>query len=73
MMNEPRCSAARDSPEDPRWRLPKQNWRMTWYGPGTGGICVACEQPIADDDVEVECDLPAAERSGSIASATTCG
>ena len=38
--------------------LPKENCRMTWYGPGTGGVCVACEQPIADDDVEVECDLP---------------
>lgn len=25
---------------------------------GTGGICVACELPIAPDDVEVECDLP---------------
>jgi hypothetical protein len=38
--------------------LPKQNCRMTWYGPGTGGICVACEQAIAAHDVEVECDLP---------------
>ena len=38
--------------------LPKQNCRMTWYGPGTGGICVACEQSGAADDVEVECDLP---------------
>ena len=38
--------------------LPKENCRMTWYGPGTGGVCVACEQPIAADDVEVECDLP---------------
>jgi hypothetical protein len=38
--------------------LPKQNCRMTWYGPGTGGICVACEQVIAADDLEVECDLP---------------
>ena len=25
--------------------LPKQDCRMTWYGGGTGGICVACEQP----------------------------
>jgi hypothetical protein len=39
--------------------LPKQNCRMTWYGPGTRGICVACERPIVADDVEVECDLPA--------------
>ncbi|MGH2392752.1 MAG: hypothetical protein ACRDGH_04525 [Candidatus Limnocylindria bacterium] len=38
--------------------LPKEHCRMTWYGPGTGGICVACDQPIAADDVEVECDLP---------------
>jgi hypothetical protein len=32
--------------------LPKQNCRMTWYGPGTGGICVACEKVIAADDLE---------------------
>ena len=38
--------------------LPKQNCRMTWYGPGTGGVCVACDLRIAADDVEVECDLP---------------
>jgi hypothetical protein len=38
--------------------LPKVHCRMTWYGPGTGGICVACERPIAASDVEVECDLP---------------
>ena len=38
--------------------LPKQNCQVTWYGHGTGQICVACERPIAADDVEVECDLP---------------
>lgn len=38
--------------------LPKENCRMTWYGPGTGGVCAACAQPIAVDDVEVDCDLP---------------
>src|ERR1051325_5189257 len=38
--------------------LPKQNCHVTWYGHGTGQICVACERPIAADDVEVECDLP---------------
>jgi hypothetical protein len=53
--------------------LPKQNCRMTWYGPGTGGICVACEQPVAADDVEVECDLPTGARSASIGGATTSG
>jgi hypothetical protein len=39
--------------------LPKQDCRMTWYGPGTGGVCVACERPIAPGEVEVECDLGA--------------
>src|SRR5258706_7442510 len=38
--------------------LPKENCRMTWYGPGTGGVCVACEQRIAAEELEVECDLP---------------
>jgi hypothetical protein len=38
--------------------LPKVNCRMTWYGPGTGGVCVACEQPITAEELEVECDLP---------------
>ena len=38
--------------------LPKLDCRMTWYGPGRGGLCVACEQAIAAGDVEVECDLP---------------
>lgn len=38
--------------------LPKENCRMTWYGPGRGGTCVACDQRITTGDVEVECDLP---------------
>ena len=38
--------------------LPKAHCRMTWYGAGTGGICVGCERPIAAAEVEVECDLP---------------
>ena len=41
-----------------RGALPKEHCRMTWYGPGTGGICAACELPIMADEVEVECDLP---------------
>jgi hypothetical protein len=41
-----------------RGDLPEVYCRMTWYGPGTGGVCVACEQRIGADDVEVECDLP---------------
>ena len=38
--------------------LPKVYCRMTWYGPGTRGVCVACDLRIRPDDVEVECDLP---------------
>jgi len=38
--------------------LPKENCRVTWFGFGTGVVCTACDQPIAADDVEVECDLP---------------
>jgi hypothetical protein len=49
--------------------LPKQHCRMTWYGPGTGGICVACERVIAADEVEVECDLP---KGGTIRLHRTC-
>jgi len=49
--------------------LPKQHCRMTWYGPGTGGICVACEQSILNGDLEVECDLP---QGGTIRLHRTC-
>ena len=27
--------------------LPKENCRMTWYGPGTGGVCVGESQLFA--------------------------
>ena len=26
--------------------LPKEYCRITWFGPGTGRICVVCDQPI---------------------------
>jgi hypothetical protein len=38
--------------------LPKVQCRMTWYGPGRGVRCVACDETIRPDQVEVECDLP---------------
>lgn len=53
--------------------LPKVNCRMTWYGPGTGGVCVACEQPITAEELEVECDLPRGVRSASIGRPTPSG
>ena len=39
-------------------KLPKLHCRMTWYGPGRQSPCVACDEPIRADDVEVECDVP---------------
>jgi hypothetical protein len=48
--------------------IPKEHCRMTWYGPGTGAICVACDQPITGD-LEVECDLPC---GGTIRLHRTC-
>lgn len=50
--------------------LPKQNCHMTWYGPGRGGTCVACDRPIAPGDLEVECDLP--EGGGTITMHQRC-
>ena len=38
--------------------LPKMDCRMTWYGPGRDGKCMACDQAIGAHEVEVECDLP---------------
>ena len=58
MMSEPADRAHGIRQKILAGHLPKENCRMTWHGPGTRGVCVACEQPIAADDVEVECDLP---------------
>lgn len=49
--------------------LPKEHCYTTWYGPGTGGICVGCERPIAAAEVEVECILPG---GGTIRLHRTC-
>jgi len=37
--------------------LPKQQCRMTWYGPGRGAPCVVCDRPITTEEIEVECDF----------------
>ena len=39
--------------------LPKEHCRQTWYGPGTGGMCAACDRPIGPNELEVDCDLGA--------------
>lgn len=41
-----------------RGDLPKEHCRMTWYAPGTGALCAACERSIMAAEIEVECDLP---------------
>ena len=64
-----RSSAAVDSTADTRWRPPKGTLPDDMYGPGTGGICVACEQSILNGDIEVECDLP---QGGTIRLHRTC-
>ena len=38
--------------------LPRAHCRMTWYGPGRRVRCMACDEIIRPDQVEVECDLP---------------
>ena len=38
--------------------LPRTQCRMTWYGPGRRVRCMACDETIRQDQVEVECDLP---------------
>lgn len=36
--------------------LPKQNCHVTWYGFGTGNMCLACGTTIGHEDVEMECE-----------------
>jgi hypothetical protein len=38
--------------------LPRQKCRMTWFGPGTGKYCVACDRRITAPDIECECEGP---------------
>lgn len=38
--------------------LPRENCLVTWYGPGRGNRCVACDERILGTDIEVACDLP---------------
>ncbi len=36
--------------------LPRSRRAKTWIGPGSARPCMACDQTIARDDTEVECD-----------------
>ena len=43
---------------DPRRHLSEAELPDDVVRPRGRGVCVACEQPIAPNEVEVECDLP---------------
>lgn len=36
--------------------LPKEKCQVTWFGPGAGHRCVACERTISRQDIECECE-----------------
>ena len=36
--------------------LPREKCLVTWFGPGGGHHCVACERPISRQDIECECE-----------------
>jgi len=38
--------------------LPCEDCVVTWYGPGRGRRCAACDERILSTDVEIACDLP---------------
>lgn len=40
-------------------RLPREKCQVTWFGPGLGRRCDACDTPIATTDIECECDQTA--------------
>jgi hypothetical protein len=42
--------------------LPSDACAVTWFGPGTGRLCRACDLPVRSDEIEVECDLPSGEK-----------
>jgi hypothetical protein len=37
--------------------LPAEECVRTWFGPGLGSRCDACERPIRKDQFECECDM----------------
>jgi hypothetical protein len=36
--------------------LPREKCQVTWFGPGAGHRCVACERTISRQDIECECE-----------------
>jgi hypothetical protein len=38
--------------------LPREKCQVTWFGPGAGHRCVACERAITRQQIECECEQP---------------
>ena len=36
--------------------LPKEKCQVTWFGPGAGHRCVACDRTISRQEIECECE-----------------
>ena len=41
-----------------RGELPREKCLITWFGPGSGQPCVACERVISPPETECECEHP---------------
>ena len=41
-----------------RGELPPEKCALTWFGPGSGLLCVVCERTIHRTDIECECEHP---------------
>jgi hypothetical protein len=39
-----------------RGALPREKCLVTWFGPGAGHPCAACERPISRQQIECECE-----------------
>jgi hypothetical protein len=42
-------------------QLPPEKCLITWFGPGSGQRCVACERVIGPQEIECECEHPRGE------------
>jgi hypothetical protein len=38
--------------------LPPEKCLITWFGPGSGQLCVVCERAIPPAEIECECEHP---------------
>ncbi|HEV8614069.1 MAG TPA: hypothetical protein VGU22_01115 [Methylomirabilota bacterium] len=57
----------------PTGTLPREKCRITWFGPGTGQTCVACDRRIVAPEVECECEIADDESIFLHRAASRCG